>query len=108
MHDQPGAEQLGTIATSQLATIAGGVTSPSYRLPDPCGSFGWHLPSQPAPHAPGHPPAPHAPGCPAPPPACHPPAPPTCHPPATPTLPYLPMRPGSYGSGFNPWGLTRA
>jgi hypothetical protein len=107
MHHQPGAEQLGAIPASQLATVAGGATSasPSYRLPVPGGSYGWYLPSQPAPHAPAHPPAPHAPSPPRPPV-------PTCHAPAPPALPYYPMWPGNsgsgYGYGFNPWGLSRA
>lgn len=105
MHDQPGAEQLGTIPTPQLATIAGGVASPGYRMPYPIGampypggSCGWPLPGQPVSHAPGHPPAPHAPIQPKPPVT-------GCYPPASPRLPYLPMRPGAYGYGFNPWGF---
>ena len=99
MHDQPGAEQLGTIATSQLSTIAGGVTSPDYRLPYP---IGWVLPGQPAPHAPGHPPAPHAPVLPKPPlPTCHPPVPP-------PPLPCGQMWPGFFGyGGFSGWPRYR-
>lgn len=101
MHDQPGAEQLGTIATSQLATIAGGVTSPNYRLPNPGGPYGWHLPSQPAPHAPGYPSGPYAPIQPKPPLS-------TCHPPAPPALPYRPMWPGFPGCGFSPWGFRGA
>jgi hypothetical protein len=40
MHDQPGAEQLGTIPTSQLSDIAGGVLPPGDRVVRPSGSHG--------------------------------------------------------------------
>ena len=105
MNDQPGAEQLGTIETSQLPAIAGGATSPGYGMPYPVGPYGWALPAQPAPHAPGHPPAPHAPVQPKPPV-------PTCHYPMPPSLPYGQpygqMWPGffSYG-GFSSWPMFR-
>lgn len=77
MHDQPGAEQLNAIETSQLSTIAGGVIAPAYRLSYPSGPrVGWY------------------------PPIHHPAPPQTCYPPAPPTHPLGPFWPGFFGGGY--------